>query len=194
MTKHSIDLQKITIYGPPGSGKTTLANDLGEILQCLDVHLDDLFHRPNWQSYPLVEFRAKVKDILKNDRWIFDGNYSKVRPLILEQATFAIILDLPLYLIIWRLIARTISRNTILKFHHYTPLPKEIEESGTKESIFTAIFELSRYAIRYKVRKLKQITEEVEETLGPDNYIVFKNEKQIELFLRYVKKNYQEKS
>ena len=54
----------IAVYGPTGSGKTTVAHAIGEILDLPVIELDALFHRPNWQPTPDEEFRSMVQAAL----------------------------------------------------------------------------------------------------------------------------------
>lgn len=195
MISSTVNFERIVIYGASGSGKTTLAKSLGEILSIDFIHLDDLFWFPDWQIPTKEAFREIVKKELYRKSWIIDGNYSKVRDLILPQATFAIILDLPLYISIWRIIARTLSRNTKFTFHQSTHLPKRIEESGSKERPLYAIYELSSFSIRYKLHKTKGIIEETKQLLGTGNYQIFKNPKDVQVFIEKIRKmKTQEKS
>lgn len=190
-----VNFNRIVIYGASGSGKTTLAKSLGEILYIDYIHLDDLFWFPDWTMPTKKAFRKIVKKELSRKSWVIDGNYSKVRDMLLPQATFAIVLDLPLYISLWRIVARTLSRNTKLTFHRSTHLPKRIEESGTKEKPLYAIYELSSFSIRYKVYKIKGIIEEVKQALGTDNYLILKNPKDVKVFIEKIRKmKSQEKS
>ena len=183
-----VNLEKIVIYGASGSGKSTLAKQVGKFLSIESIHLDDLFWFPDWKVPTTEMFKKIVSKKIEGESWIIDGNYSKVRKMILSRATFAIILDLPLYIPIWRIIARTLSRNSKIKFHHSTPLPKRIEAGGSKENSLFAIYELSTYAIKHKFRKNKIIRQEVQETLGQGNFVVLKSKKQVEDFLNEIKR------
>lgn len=183
-----VNLKKIAVYGAPGSGKSTLTKTLGEILLIDSIHLDDLFWFPDWKVPTPEMFKKIVSKKLEGTSWIIDGNYSKVREMILSRATFAIILDLPLYIPIWRIIARTLARDKKINFHNSTPLPKRIEEGGSKENSLFAIYELSKYAIKHKFRKKKIIQKEVQKALGQGNYIVLKSKKQVEHFVNEIKR------
>jgi len=174
------------IFGPPGSGKTSVAKDLGLILGTEIIHLDDVFWGPNWSMPKTEDFRKKVLSRLPPNRWIVDGNYSRVRSLILPKATFAIILDLPMPLVLWRIFARTISRNTVIKIHEPTPLPIEVAKTTNKENLFEAIQELSSYAIKFKKTKKSTILDEVK-TILEENYIILSRKNDIKKFLKNVK-------
>lgn len=190
-----VNLERIVIYGASGSGKTTLAKSLGEILSIDYIHLDGLFWFPDWTIPTKEAFRKIVKKELDRKTWIIDGNYSKVRDMILPKATFAIVLDLPLYVSLWRIVARTLSRNTKFNFHKSTHLPKRIEESGTKEKLLYAIYELSSFTIRYKLYKTKGIIEEVKQTLETGDYLILQRPKDVKTFIEKIRKmKSQEKS
>jgi energy-coupling factor transporter ATP-binding protein EcfA2 len=70
-------IQRLVIIGPTGSGKTTLANQLGEILSLPVTDLDTLHWKPDWQEASTEAFRASVAAVSAGDQWIISGNYSK---------------------------------------------------------------------------------------------------------------------
>jgi len=184
------DFSRIVVSGSTSAGKTTVTKGLGRILHSDIIMLDDVFWGSNWEMPTTESFQKRVKEIISDkEKWIVDGNYSKVRSLILPNATFAVILDLPLYLILWRVFSRTISRNTIVKIHEPTPLPKRVEESGNGEHPIYSIYELSNYAIRNVFKKkIPAIIEEVKNELGEKNYIVLRRQKDVDKFLDIIRK------
>ncbi|MCE7746409.1 MAG: hypothetical protein GPJ52_14875 [Candidatus Heimdallarchaeota archaeon] len=184
------DFSRIVVYGSTSAGKTTVTKELGRILNSDVLILDDVFWGPNWETPTPESFQKRVKVILsEKKKWVVDGNYSKVRPLVLPNATFAVFLHLPLYLILWRVFSRTISRNTIVKIHEPTPLPKRVEESGRGEHPIYSIYELSYYAIRNVIKKkIPGIIEEAKKELGENNYIVLRRQKDVDKFLSIIRK------
>ena len=171
--------KRITIYGSTGSGKTTLTKKLSKILGAKTIHLDDIFWGPNWEIPTRESFEKLVRKELTADSWVSDGNYSRVRNFVLDRATFAVILVLPLPLIIWRLIARSISRNTKIKLQKVTPLPKRVKDSGMGEQPIMAILELSYWAIKHRQKKLPVIIKEVKENLG-ENYLILYHQSEVD--------------
>lgn len=101
---------RIAIVGGSGSGKSTLAVELAAILDARPVELDALFHKPGWEPTPTAEFRAKVADALDTDRWVVAGNYSVVMDLTQGRADTIIWLDLPRWLVTWRVAKRSVTR------------------------------------------------------------------------------------
>lgn len=103
---------RIAVYGPTGSGKTTVSRRLGDLLDLPVIELDALFHRPNWEPTPEDEFRAKVSELLRRhpDGWVCDGNYHALRDIVLPKAETVVWLRLPFPLVFWRLLRRTVTR------------------------------------------------------------------------------------
>lgn len=103
-------MHRVYIFGSSGSGKTTLAKTLSEKFQLNRIELDSLFHQQNWQPLDESEFRTQVALQIQNEKWVFDGNYSVVRDLILNACDTIICLDYSRRFVMWRLFKRTISR------------------------------------------------------------------------------------
>ena len=104
--------RRIVVYGPTGSGKTTVASRLARSLGLPHIELDALFWTPNWVGRPWEEFRAEVSAALDRcpDGWVIDGNYHRVRDLTLPLADTVVWLRLPLWVAFRWLWKRTISR------------------------------------------------------------------------------------
>ncbi|MCK9517565.1 MAG: (d)CMP kinase [Dehalococcoidia bacterium] len=102
----------IAVYGPSGSGKSTVARELGRRLALPVIELDAVYHGPNWQDLEPEEFRRRVSDLLASHPggWVFDGNYSTVRDLILARADTVVWLRLPFRVVYPRLVSRTLRR------------------------------------------------------------------------------------
>ena len=104
--------RRIVVYGPTGSGKTTMAAHLARRIGVPHIELDAIHWLPGWKEKPPEEFRADVSTLLSEctDGWVFDGNYSKVRDLVLPLADTVVWLRPPLRVAFWRILKRTISR------------------------------------------------------------------------------------
>jgi adenylate kinase family enzyme len=104
-------MNRISVIGTSGSGKTTFAGKLAEILRIPHVELDSLSWEANWTQAPKEVFRSRVREAIKADRWVVDGNYGKdARDLIWDRADTIVWLNFSLPVILYRLLRRTLRR------------------------------------------------------------------------------------
>lgn len=103
-------MQRVSIVGCSGSGKTTVGRRLAESLGTDCVELDSIFHQPGWTELATEEFRRRVADVVAGDAWVIDGNYSAVRDLVWQRADTVVWLDLPRGLVMRRVVLRTLRR------------------------------------------------------------------------------------
>jgi adenylate kinase family enzyme len=103
---------RIAITGPSGSGKTTLAAELARTLGIRHVEIDALHHGPNWESCGVDVLRERVIEATNGDGWVTDSTYhTMLGSLIVDRADVLVWLDLPIPLVMWRLLRRTHVRN-----------------------------------------------------------------------------------
>ncbi len=104
-------MNRISVIGTSGSGKTTFAAKLSAILRIQHVELDALHWEADWKEAPTVVFRSRVREAVGADRWVVDGNYSKsARDLVWERADTVIWLDFSFILTLVRVLRRTVYR------------------------------------------------------------------------------------
>jgi adenylate kinase family enzyme len=103
-------MRRISVIGTSGSGKTTVASRAAEALEVPHVELDALHWEPDWQEAPLEVFRERVRDATQGERWVVDGNYSKVRDIVWGRADTVLWLDYPFHTLFMRLLWRTLRR------------------------------------------------------------------------------------
>ena len=101
---------RINVIGPTGSGKTSTGKRLARILGFRFVEMDALFWGPNWTESPDEVLRARVEDAVRGDRWVIDGNYSRVQPIIWKRVDTVVWMDYPFRTVLWQLFRRTLRR------------------------------------------------------------------------------------
>lgn len=129
-------MRRVVIFGTTGSGKSWLAERLADHVGLPVIELDALFWGPGWQPAPLELFRHRVERETSGGGWIVVGNYGQVRDLTWHAADTLVWLDLPLLLVMSRLVRRTIRRATI---------GEELWGTGNRETLSNAF--LSRHSI-----------------------------------------------
>ena len=86
-------MDRISIIGGSGTGKTTLANNLGKQLHLPTYHLDGLCHLPNWEKINKEERDKIILQKINEDKWIIDGTYFSTLKRRLEKSDYIIFLD-----------------------------------------------------------------------------------------------------
>ena len=106
-------MRKVAVKGTSGSGKSTFGAELARRLGVSYVELDALHHGPNWAEPTADEFRARVSAVMAAhpDGWVIDGSYErKLGRRVIDAADTVVWLDMPLGLILQRLLQRTLYR------------------------------------------------------------------------------------
>ena len=101
---------RLVIVGTSCTGKTTLARELSRILRAPCIELDSIHWRPAWQPRPEEEFRQMVSEVVSGERWVIDGNYSRVRDIVWARGTTIIWLNYPFRIVLWRALCRSVKR------------------------------------------------------------------------------------
>jgi adenylate kinase family enzyme len=99
-------MRKVLVIGSGGSGKSTVAARLGELLNLTVIHLDKFYWRAGWVEPEPDEWIRTVTELIDRDSWVIDGNYSGTLELRLRKCDTIVFLDLPRVLCLWRIVKR----------------------------------------------------------------------------------------
>ncbi|MEY2476515.1 MAG: hypothetical protein QOG87_1830 [Actinomycetota bacterium] len=105
-------MQRVSVVGNAGSGKSRLARRLAAILGVPHVELDAIHHLPNWSPIDPDEFLLAVGAIAATDSWVIDGNYRTVvvDGPVWQRADTVVWLDLPRRVVMRQVVVRTLRR------------------------------------------------------------------------------------
>ncbi|WP_027343099.1 P-loop NTPase family protein [Hamadaea tsunoensis] len=99
-------MERIAVIGCGGSGKSTIAQQLGRALGLPVTHLDAVYYDENWQPLPQDDFAAAQKKLVAAERWLIEGSYAATLPIRLAAADTVIFLDLPARTCLWGIAQR----------------------------------------------------------------------------------------
>jgi adenylate kinase family enzyme len=94
---------RINVTGNAGSGKTTLANQLGRVINTPVFSLDSVVWQPGWLKTPPDERAKAERKLVAASDWIIDG----VSPFVRAHADLVVFLDVPWQICALRAVART---------------------------------------------------------------------------------------
>lgn len=102
---------RIHVVGNSASGKSTLAQRLGVLLDADVVELDSLNWLPNWVGLNETdpdELKRRFADATRGDSWIVAGSYMRfAKQAFWSRLDMVIWLDLPIRVLLWRVVRRS---------------------------------------------------------------------------------------
>ena len=96
------------MIGPGGSGKSTFASRLGQVLGIEVKHLDRFYWRAGWTKPSNEEWLRTVDELTRGDSWIIDGNFGGTLVQRVARCDTIVFLDMPRLLCLWRVTKRRI--------------------------------------------------------------------------------------
>ena len=102
-------MKRVLVIGPGGSGKSTFARRLGQILGLEVKHLDSFYWRAGWTKPANEDWIKTVDELIGGESWIVDGNYGGTLAQRVERCDTIIFLDLSRLLCVWRVTKRRLT-------------------------------------------------------------------------------------
>lgn len=103
--------QRIMVAGCSGSGKSTFSRELASKTSLPLIHLDAEYWLPGWVEPSKSDWRASMKELVTQEQWIMDGNFSSTWDIRLPRTELVIYLQYPLWLMLWRATKRMLQLN-----------------------------------------------------------------------------------
>ena len=167
--------KRIVILGCAGTGKSTLARQLGERLQIPVVHLDAIRWQPGWKPLTVESFRALLAQAVSRDAWVTDGNYAvHTFDIRMPRADLVVWLERPMLHCFWRVFKRACKSHFTGTEHLAHECPERFDRRFFDRLKFIANFQRVNRPRIEALRKLHGSNVPV---------IVLSNDKEIAAFL-----------
>lgn len=168
------------VIGCGGSGKTSLACEMGRIMGRDVIHLDLLFWKAGWVETEKSTWKQIVKKVSSRKQWIIDGNYGGTIDIRLLKTDAVIFLDVSRFICLWRVIKRRI-------FFHNKTRP-DISD-GCPESLS---WEFIRWIWRFPNKKRPEILEKLNACKNKKKVIILHSNGEIKSFLKDLKQSFKD--
>lgn len=168
-------MNKIILIGSGGSGKSSLARQLGEVLDIEVYHLDLLFWKPGWVSVPKAEQREIQSELVRKEQWIIDGNYGGTMDIRLQEAETIIFLDMPRLLCVYRIFKR---------WYKYRNQTRPDMGAGTERLRWQFV----KWVWNYPKVKRPAILQKLNELSDQKNIVILRSPNEVRSFLQSLTK------
>ena len=169
-------MDRISIIGGSGTGKTTLALNLGKQLNLPIYHLDGINYFSEWKERDKNERDQLILNKIKTKKWVIDGTYTSTLEKRLEASDLVIYLDYSALTQLQGILIRNFKLNGKER--------KEIPGCNEKMDINFLIWTLN-----WRRRKRKKILKSVNE-IDNTKVLIFKNRSQLN---KWYKKTFNKK-
>ena len=156
-------IEKITIFGGPGTGKTRLADILSDMFNLPVYHLDAFQFESDWKPRPKDVRDAKILETVKKDSWIIEGVYTSTLEARIKAADLIIFLDFKTIDLVKGVVQRFLKAKM-------SGEKEKSEIPGCKENID---FEFIKYIFSFNKNKREKIYQIMNN--NPDKKVVILN-------------------
>lgn len=168
-------MNKVLVIGSGGAGKSTFARRLSRILNIEVVHLDSLYWSAGWIEMPKHKWKKIVEELIDQDSWIMDGNYSGTLELRLKACDTVIFLDIARPVCLWRLF----NRRMLYRKRNRPDMAEGCPERLSLEFI--------AWVWNYRKRTRPKIVKMLKQSSGSKKVIWLRSKSEVEKFLASVK-------
>lgn len=165
-------IYKICIIGGPGSGKSTLGDNLSKSLNIPVIHIDELYENKDWKFEDREKINNELVDIVNNNsKWIIDGTYTETLEYRLKMCDLMIYLDFSTCQLLRGILKRRIQNINVPR-----------KKLGWNEKLSLRFI---KYVLLFNREKKKKINSIIKHD---KKCIILKNRKEMELLKKYISK------
>ena len=159
------NIKRISIIGGSGTGKTTLANNLGKVLEIPVYHIDGINYFKNWEQRDKKERDRIILDKIEEKRWVIDGTYTTTLGKRLEKSDWVIFLDYSTF---------SLLKGVMERFFKHKGRERE-EIPGCKEKLSPKFI---LWVFKWRKNKRKKILKEIDK-IDNEKVLIFNNRKKL---------------
>lgn len=160
-------MKRVLVIGSPGAGKSTFARRLRERTGLPLYYLDQIWHCSDGSHLSEKEFDDRLDELLKQERWIIDGNYSRTLVRRLAACDTVFLLDYPTDLCLLGAASR---------------IGRKREDLPWIEQEFDA--EFKQHIINFPQKRLPQIYQLLQSIREEKAVIIFKTREEADTYLK----------
>lgn len=160
-------MKRVLVIGSPGAGKSTFARRLRERTGLPLYYLDQIWHCSDGSHLSEKEFDDRLDELLKRERWIIDGNYSRTLVRRLAACDTVFLLDYPTDLCLLGAASR---------------IGRKREDLPWIEQEFDA--EFKQHIINFPQKRLPQIYQLLQSIREEKAVIIFKTREEADNYLK----------
>lgn len=160
-------MKRVLVIGSPGAGKSTFARRLRERTGLPLYYLDQIWHCSDGSHLSEKEFDDRLDELLKQERWIIDGNYSRTLVRRLAACDTVFLLDYPTDLCLLGAASR---------------IGRKREDLPWIEQEFDA--EFKQHIINFPQKRLPQIYQLLQSIREEKAVIIFKTREEADNYLK----------
>ena len=160
-------VKRISIVGGPGTGKTTLARNLGKELDLPICHIDAINHFENWERRNPEERNEMILAEMEKPKWIIDGTYKDTLEKRIDKSDVVIFLNYSRFARLRGIFSRYLKNKG----------KEKLDIPGCKEKMD---WRFIKFTLNWNKLKSRLIEEVLNKYNGSNKQIyIFKNRKQL---------------
>ncbi|GAA0384824.1 AAA family ATPase [Paenibacillus motobuensis] len=165
-------MKRVLVIGCPGSGKSTFSSRLSKESDIPVIHLDSIYWKPGWISCSNQEFDEILRDLLLQETYIMDGNYSRTIDFRISFADTVYFFDFSRYLCLYRVIKRRILNHGKTTEYMGKDCPEGID------------YEFIKSVWNFRKNQRMRIIKVLEKHEGSKDIVIFRNPKEVNNYFK----------